>query len=102
MTQVFLSQFINANRLLSSDKSSRPNPDCPVCGAYQASISVDLSRATLEDLVESFLRVDLGYGEKDIVVNNDVGTLYDVDEQENLSRTFSDLGKTSDSRTFRQ
>ena len=70
----------------------KPKPDCPVCGVFQTSVYVDLERATLNDLVEQFLRADLGYGDKDLVVNNDVGILYDADETENLSKKLSDLG----------
>ncbi len=50
-----------------------------------------MSRATLNHLVEDFLRLELGYGEE-FVVNNEVGTLYDVEETENLSRKLSELG----------
>jgi ubiquitin-like 1-activating enzyme E1 B len=50
-----------------------------------------LSRATLNDLVEDFLRLELGYGEE-FVVNNEVGTLYDIEETENLEKKLSDLG----------
>lgn len=68
-----------------------PNPDCPVCGVARATLLVDMSRATLNDLVEDFLRLELGYGDE-FVVNNEVGTLYDVDETENLAKKLSDLG----------
>jgi hypothetical protein len=57
----------------------------------QTRVLVDMARATLEDLVEGFLRLQLGYGEE-IVVNNEVGLLYDVDETENLTKKLSDLG----------
>jgi ubiquitin-like 1-activating enzyme E1 B len=51
-----------------------------------------MSRATLNDLVEDFLRLELGYGEE-FVVNNEIGTLYDVEETENLEKKLSELGK---------
>ena len=51
-----------------------------------------MERATLNDLVEDFLRLQLGYGEE-FVVNNEVGLLYDVDETENLSKKLSELGR---------
>jgi hypothetical protein len=51
-----------------------------------------MSRATLNDLVEDFLRLQLGYGEE-FVVNNEIGLLYDVDETENLDKKLSELGK---------
>lgn len=69
-----------------------PNPDCPVCSVAQTRLLVDMSRATLNDLVEDFLRLELGYGDE-FVVNNEVGTLYDVEETENLTKKLSDLGK---------
>jgi ubiquitin-like 1-activating enzyme E1 B len=53
-----------------------------------------MSRATLNDLVEDFLRLQLGYGEE-FVVNNEVGLLYDVDETENLNKKLSELGTSS-------
>lgn len=89
--EVFLTPFA-PNRLLASDKPRQPNPNCPVCGAFQARAYVDLSRATLSDLVEGFLKLELGYGDKEIVVSNDVGILYDPDETDNLGKKLSDLG----------
>jgi ubiquitin-like 1-activating enzyme E1 B len=50
-----------------------------------------MSRATLGNLVEDFLRLELGYGEE-IVVNHGDDLLYDVDETENLARKLSELG----------
>jgi ubiquitin-like 1-activating enzyme E1 B len=50
-----------------------------------------MSRATLGDLVEDFLRLQLGYGEE-IVVNHGDNLLYDVDETENLEKKLSELG----------
>ncbi len=50
-----------------------------------------MSRATLGDLVEDFLKMELGYSEE-IVVNHGNNLLYDVDETENLSKKLSELG----------
>ncbi|KAJ4306794.1 E1 ubiquitin-activating protein uba2 [Collariella sp. IMI 366227] len=94
--EVFLTPFAPA-RLLASDKSREPNPDCPVCGAFQTRVYVDLSRATLNDLVEDFLKMQLGYGEKEISVSNEVGILYDPDETDNLDKKLSELGIKPDS-----
>lgn len=88
--EVFLSPFAN-DRLLASDRMRAPNPECPVCSVAQTRLLVDLSRATLNDLVEDFLRLELGYGEE-FVVNNDAGLLYDVEETDNLQKKLSDLG----------
>lgn len=89
--EVFLTPFAPA-RLLAPDRSREPNPECPVCGVYYTGISVDLSRATLNDVVQDVVRDKLGFGEKDFVVNNEVGILYDADETDNLSKKLSDLG----------
>ncbi|KAH6613499.1 hypothetical protein F5144DRAFT_587876 [Chaetomium tenue] len=94
--EVFLTPFAPA-RLLASDKSREPNPDCPVCSVFQTRAYVDLSRATLNDLVEDFLKLQLGYGEKEISVSNEVGILYDPDETDNLGKKLSELGIKPDS-----
>jgi ubiquitin-like 1-activating enzyme E1 B len=93
-----LSPFAS-ERLLSSDRMRAPNPDCPVCSVAQTTLLVDMSRATLNDLVEDFLRLELGYGEE-FVVNNEVGTLYDVEETENLEKKLSELGKFPSADSF--
>ncbi|KAB8293915.1 hypothetical protein EYC80_009388 [Monilinia laxa] len=92
--EIFLSPFA-PERLLSSDKFREPNPDCPVCSVAQTRLLVDMSRATLNDLVEGFLKLQLGYGEE-IVVNNETGLLYDVEETENLNKKLSELGIKGD------
>ena len=57
---------------------------------------VDPARATLNDLVEGVLKLQLEYGEE-FSVNSEVGTLYDPELDDNLSKTFSDLGIKADS-----
>ncbi|KAF6844126.1 ubiquitin-like activating enzyme [Colletotrichum musicola] len=94
--EVFISPH-NPDRLLGSSRYLAPNPDCPVCSVYQTTVSVDLSRATLKDLVEDFVRLELGYGEKEFAVNNDAGPLYDPEEVENLPKKLSELGIKEDS-----
>lgn len=94
--EVFLTPFV-LQRFLASDKSRAPNPDCPVCGIFQTRAVVDLQRATLSDLVEDFLKTDLGYGDREISVSNEVGILYDPDETDNLNKKLVDLGIKSDS-----
>lgn len=89
--QVFLSPF-TPERLLSSDRMGAPNPDCPVCSVTQTRIQVDIEKTTLKELIEGFLRSDLGYGEE-LVVNHDTNLLYDVEETDNLDSTLSALGK---------
>lgn len=90
--QVFLTPFASA-RLLASDKSREPDLECPVCGVFNTSIVVDPARATLNDVVEDVVKLKLGFVDKDFVVNNDVGILYDADETENLRKTLSELGR---------
>lgn len=93
--ETFLTPFAQ-ERLLASDVNRPPNPDCPVCSVAQTRVLIDMSRATLGDLVEDFLKIELGYGEE-IVVNHGNNLLYDVDETENLGKKLSELGIKGDS-----
>ncbi|KAL8947860.1 MAG: hypothetical protein Q9222_005898 [Ikaeria aurantiellina] len=83
-------------RVVNSEKLRPPNPNCPVCSVMQTRLVVDPSRATLNDLVQDVLKSDLGYGDE-FSINNEVGTLYDPDLEDNLSKKFSDLGVTGES-----
>lgn len=97
--EVFLTPFAPA-RLLAPDRSREPNPECPVCGVHFTSVVVDLSRATLKDLVDDIVKARLGYEGKEFVVNNDVGTLvecFEDGDDENLPKKLSDLGMTVNS-----
>ena len=62
-----------------------------MCSVHQAQIAVDFTRATLQDLVQDVLRGELGYGEE-LTVNNDIGTLYDPELDENVTKRFDELG----------
>lgn len=90
--EVFLTPFNQGDRLLAATLPRPPNPECPVCSVYNTTVHVDLARATLHDVVEDFLKVQLGYGEKEFSVQNEVGILYDPDEEENLEKKLTDLG----------
>lgn len=92
--KVFLSPFSQAlpARIVTADRYREPNRECPVCSVFQTSAYIDLSRATLKDLVEDFLRLQLGYGNKELAVSTEAGVLYDPDETENLDKKLSDLG----------
>ncbi len=46
--------------------------------------------------MEGLLRLELGYGDE-FSVNNEIGTLYDPDLDDNLPKKFSDLGIKDDS-----
>ncbi|OTA98673.1 hypothetical protein M426DRAFT_325786 [Hypoxylon sp. CI-4A] len=89
--EVFLTPFA-PQRLLATDRPREPNPECPVCSSYNICVKVDLSRATLNDLVEDIIKVQLGYGEKEFAINTDAGLVYDPDETENLDKKLSELG----------
>ncbi|KAG5953335.1 hypothetical protein E4U53_005981 [Claviceps sorghi] len=89
--EVFLTPFAAA-RLLAPDTLRLPNPDCPVCGVFNVSIMVDLSRATLNDVVEDIVKEHLGFGDREFVLSNSVGIMYDADETQNLPKKLSNLG----------
>lgn len=92
--KVFLTPFA-AGRLLAPDRSRQPNPECPVCGVFNTALEVDLDRATLKDVVDTFIKDKLGFGEREFVLSNEVGILYDADETDNLPKKLSELGKHS-------
>lgn len=83
-------------RVINSDTLKPPNPECTVCGVIQSRLIIDSTRATLNDLVEDVLRKQLGYGEE-FTVNNEVGTLYDPELDDNLSKKLSELNVKADS-----
>ena len=83
-------------RAINSDTLKPPNPNCTVCGVAQARLTIDPERATLNNLVDDVLKKQLGYGEE-ITINNDVGTIYDPDLDDNLQKRFKDIGVKSDS-----
>lgn len=83
-------------RVINSDTLKPPNPKCNVCGVLSSTLIVDPDRATLNDLVEDVLKSQLGYGDE-FSINNEVGTLYDPDLEDNLTKKFSDLGVKADS-----
>lgn len=62
----------------------------------QSGLVVDITRATLNDLVKDVLKAELGYSDE-FTVNNEIGTLYDPELDENLPKKFSDLGIKQDS-----
>ena len=72
-----------------------PNPNCPVCSVAQGRLRIDPQRATVQDLVEDILRLQLGYGEE-FSINNQLGTFYDPDLEDNLPKKLSELGIEND------
>lgn len=83
-------------RAMNSESLRPPNPDCAVCGIATSRLDFDPTRATLNDLVEDVLRLQLGYGEE-LTINNEVGTVYDPDLDDNLNKKFEDLGIKNES-----
>lgn len=92
--QVFLTR--STDRVITTDNLRPPNPKCAVCAVEQSEILIDPTRATLNDLVENVLKVQLNYGEE-FSVNSDAGILYDPELDDNLPKTFADLGLKADS-----
>jgi ubiquitin-like 1-activating enzyme E1 B len=88
--EVFLTPF-NTSRLLAPDRLRQPNPECPVCSVFQLSVRLD-RRAKVQDLVDFVQGQLYGGEEREFVLNNDVGILYDADETSNLTKNLTDLG----------
>lgn len=57
----------------------------------QSRLVVDTARATLNDLVEDILKLQLGYGDE-FTINSEAGMLYDVELADNLPKKLIDLG----------
>jgi ubiquitin-like 1-activating enzyme E1 B len=93
LLQVFLER--SGVRAINSDSLKPPNPNCPVCSVAQGRVFVDLEHATLNDLVEGMLRLQLGYGDE-FSVSIDAGTIYDPDLDDNLPKKLTDLGVTAE------
>lgn len=66
-----------------------------MCSSAQGKIYVNSEQATLNDLVERVLRLQLGYGEE-FSVSNELGTIFDPDLEDNLSKKLVDLGVKKD------
>lgn len=86
---VFLEK--SGSRAINSDSLKPPNPNCPVCSVAQGRITIDPDRATLYNLVQDVLRLQLGYGEE-FSLSSEIGTIYDPDLEDNLSKKLSELG----------
>ena len=91
---VFLER--STQRVINSEALRPPNPNCSVCGVVSSKVVIDPARATLSDLVDGVLKSQLGYGDE-FSVNNEVGTLYDPDLEDNLEKKLGELGIKSDS-----
>ncbi|PWY91747.1 hypothetical protein BO94DRAFT_378610 [Aspergillus sclerotioniger CBS 115572] len=78
-------------RAINSDALQPPNPNCPVCSVAHGRLKIDPQRATLNDLVQDILRLQLGYGEE-FSIASELGTIYDPDLEDNLPKKLVDLG----------
>ncbi|KAL9127691.1 MAG: hypothetical protein Q9217_003490 [Psora testacea] len=83
-------------RVINSDTLKPPNPSCTVCGVAHSRLIVDPERSMVSDLVDHVLKKELGYGEE-ITINNELGTIYDPDLDDNLPKKLRDLGVKADS-----
>jgi ubiquitin-like 1-activating enzyme E1 B len=94
--KVFRGEYFRAKMIfldrgsISASPVDPPNPDCAVCGVAMSRIEIDPSRATLSDIVDGVLKMELGYGEE-ITVMNEKGPIYDPDYQDNLTKKLEDL-----------
>ena len=70
-----------------------PNPSCHVCSAAMVRLQVDLTKATLEMLVDDVLKTKLAYGDE-ISILSEKGLIYDPDLDDNLEKTLKELGIT--------
>lgn len=86
----------SVDRMLSSEQLRPPNPHCSVCGVAHARVQIDLSRATLRDLVEGLLKGKLAYRDE-LAVSTNAGLIFDPDLDDNLDRPLSELGVSNDS-----
>lgn len=62
-----------------------------MCSVAQGRVTINPDRATLNDLVQDVLRLQLGYGEE-FSLSSGIGTIYDPDLEDNLPKKLSDLG----------
>ncbi|RAL15739.1 E1 ubiquitin-activating protein ubaB [Aspergillus homomorphus CBS 101889] len=83
-------------RAINSDSLQPPNPNCPICSVAHARLKIDPKRATVNDLVEQVLRLQLGYGEE-FSLTTESGIIYDPDLEDNLPKKLLDLGVKNES-----
>ncbi|KAJ8116248.1 hypothetical protein OPT61_g2275 [Boeremia exigua] len=84
------------DRMLAPETLSAPNPECATCSVTHITLTVDIDRAKLDDLVNDVLKTQLGYGEE-FSITKDGDLLYDADEDAHLEKSFSELGLVTDS-----
>lgn len=78
------------SRMLSSGALLPANRDCAVCGVARASIEVDITKLTLGQFIDDVLKEKLSYTDEISVMTSKL--LYDVEFDDNLDKTFEQLG----------
>lgn len=84
---VFISRL--PERIFNSEKLHPPNPECIVSGTARVVVKTDPAKLKLQDLIDSLLKLDLGYSDELSIVTDQL--LYDPDFDDNLSSTLLDL-----------
>ncbi|KAJ5990208.1 hypothetical protein N7499_010735 [Penicillium canescens] len=78
-------------RAINSESLNPPNPNCPVCSLLQVRVEADPEVATVNDLVEGVLRMELGY--KDLSIYHGTEEIYESSElEDNLEKKLSHWG----------
>ncbi|CAA17901.1 SUMO activating enzyme E1-type Uba2 [Schizosaccharomyces pombe] len=77
-------------RVLHCEKTCKPNPYCPTCSFVLLQLGVNDKNMTLRVLVDDILKSRLHYSEEVSVLNDKL--IYDPDFDDNLDKTFDDLG----------
>ncbi|ANB11350.1 E1 ubiquitin-activating protein UBA2 [Sugiyamaella lignohabitans] len=90
---VFLSRL--PTYLVQSVKLQPPNPECAVSGVARTVIKTDPTKLTLGALIDSLLKVDLGYSDEVSVVTDQL--LFDPDYDDNINKTLANLKITDGS-----
>lgn len=85
---VFLTTSVD--RVISAEPLRPPKPDCPVCSVAQADLVTDLSRTTVDDVIQ-ILKTEFNYRDE-FSVSSEAGILYDPELDDNLSKKLSELG----------
>lgn len=90
---VFLSK--SADRVFTTEKLNKPNPNCSVCSVSFHDMAVDLKRATLQDII-TYLQTSVDYTEE-LSINIGTKLIYDPDFDDFAEKTLEELGVTSGS-----
>ncbi|RUS34915.1 hypothetical protein BC938DRAFT_477829 [Jimgerdemannia flammicorona] len=94
--RTYLRPGTRAPQLLYLEANSAPNPKCPVCQNTNVGLKIDVHKATLGDLVTKVVcaseeegGIELG---EEVAITEGGRMLYDVEFEDNLTKTLADLG----------